>query len=722
MIVRYMPILFLSCTVYALSLRDFGRPFRRIALQTSTAGDRIARLPFFRYSTASPNDVFDDQLNDATKLTVEDAANLLRRAQELKVEALAMETALEQSRNSLQKKKDAESQTMFEKLFLNSRPLTPDAVARIIKEERWSVDQAGIVIDFLFQRWQKQQQDQLPSSPPQEFQIADVRNAAFTYNETDAQMTMRYAEILLQAAEILDQDQPVAHDSVSRRTNRWSERGALTLKSRWNELRRSEEEKFQRFLAENANIVAQSKNLSVESYMRMTLGVPSGSAGKQQINLTRAVEQVALVPMWVPSSLLPLMVASKAQVHREDVKVLKERILDGTGFFCTKSESIPSATLIRGNLRLPGPVQHNLKNSSAIIFEDIQRKMEYEGLSERIQLFLLQDPEWRPGIDERELEAKPVLLAVSKLVDPDDRMLPQTLVQTIIKRSSLVLTLVTVFSYALSCYALNPTFFDSIVNKRNASILMQCMPVVIGIFSIQIIHEAAHQIFSRRRGIKIGPPLPVPSPQLGTFGCITSMRSFPKNRSALMDFALSGPIASWIASVCLMAIGLLQTVRASSAALASFPFVPVALLKSSFLSGVLMSVFTPKALFLPLSQPMPVSPLVMIGFSGMYSAALNMLPIFRLDGGRACSAALGPRLSAIASAATLMLMLSIATSTNSGIVFAWGVFIALFQRNTEIPVRDDVTEVDDVRYYAWLASLLATVLSLAPFPGGPGFL
>lgn len=108
----------------------------------------------------------------------------------------------------------------------------------------------------------------------------------------------------------------------------------------------------------------------------------------------------------------------------------------------------------------------------------------------------------------------------------------------------------------------------------------------------------------------------------------------------------------------------------------------------------------------------------------MLASALNLLPIFRLDGGRACSAALGYRLGALTSAWTLLSMLSIGLSSGSGseLAWTWGAFVVLFQRRTEIPARDEVTEVNDVRLGAWIASLVTAVSALMPFPGGPGYL
>ena len=40
--------------------------------------------------------------------------------------------------------------------------------------------------------------------------------------------------------------------------------------------------------------------------------------------------------------------------------------------------------------------------------------------------------------------------------------------------------------------------------------------------------------------MRIGVPIPLPSLQLGLFGCITRLLTFAPNRQALLDFALAG--------------------------------------------------------------------------------------------------------------------------------------------------------------------------------------
>ena len=76
----------------------------------------------------------------------------------------------------------------------------------------------------------------------------------------------------------------------------------------------------------------------------------------------------------------------------------------------------------------------------------------------------------------------------------------------------------------------------------------------------------------------------------------------------------------------------------------------------------------------------------------------------------------------MASASTLMFMLSLVISGTSGIALTWGLLVVFLQRRTEVPVRDDATPVDGYRFGAWVCAISAAVLALLPFPGGPGLL
>jgi membrane-associated protease RseP (regulator of RpoE activity) len=122
-----------------------------------------------------------------------------------------------------------------------------------------------------------------------------------------------------------------------------------------------------------------------------------------------------------------------------------------------------------------------------------------------------------------------------------------------------------------------------------------------------------------------------------------------------------------MSSLLLMISGVISTVHSSATALAQFPVVPIVLLKSSFLVGSLLSALAPKIMLLPNPQPVPVHPLVLIGFTGLLANALNMLPVGHLDGGRAYGTIFGSRSAEVATVCTLFLLTLLTFSGSSSL-------------------------------------------------------
>jgi hypothetical protein len=362
----------------------------------------------------------EDPVAKAERLTKarKEAEELRRRAKELLAEAMAMETSLRESRSTSKMTRMSESNDMIDKLFLN-RPLTAEAVARKLREERWSVDQVIQVLERLHERQTRTlnfDRATVALTNP-DFQIGDTRNAMA--NATEMEIFDTYMTCLIQAASILD-GEISSQDGMNRGNKRWPGRVALSLKARLNELRRSEELSFRRRLAAGIND-AMSTNTTMQDYMRRTLGLPTDAenVSKKDVNLTRVMERVAMVPLWVPSSLLSSMIASPALIDAKDVRTIKNNVLSKSNFFCTSSDSSPGAAIFRGNVRPPKadpPLAKGGQNETAVLFADIQQRLEIEGLSDRIQLFFLQDPEWLPGQTSL---PKPVILALPKAVVPE---------------------------------------------------------------------------------------------------------------------------------------------------------------------------------------------------------------------------------------------------------------------------------------------------------------
>lgn len=662
----------------------------------TTLHNQVRFLPFasfqedsFSSESTVENDMKFTNSSKSASEYLEIAAHLQKRAKEILEEVKVLEAQQIAKKAIKTKEQEKITQQVLQRFFSISKSVSPQSICDILEQERWTVEQLIPITRTLFEQ----------------------ETSAISANNTQqGELSKSQLQMILDAVTILDRK--VGVSKQGHKTSRWSGKGLQILTSQLREWRKADDDNVERRLAGDLYNTMKSNTTFMEGFLKKATDpapIPSNQTS------------ITVLPYWIPISLLPYIIAAKALLDKKDVERMKEKVLPASRFYCTSFESVPFAAVFRGNVRSNGVVaDENPETHMASVFEEIQQLMTEEAISTRVQLFLLPDPEWVPGQNRRELEPNPVIIALPRTVVPNDSLIGQTKIQRFAQNIVTLMALWSICNFALRCYALNWNFYSSIVQKSNFASALSCYPIVIGILAVQIVHEMAHIFVAHRNGIKIGKPVAIPSPYLhaGLFGCITPLRSFPQNRSSLFDWALSGPMSGLLSSVLLMIFGLHHTVNASQAALMRFPVISIAELKCSFLTGTLISFLAPRVMMLPNSQPVPMHPLFMVGFTGLVTSALNMLPVFRLDGGRACAAVVGKRASAFASSWTLLMMLSAALS-GSSIFGYWAAIVLLFQRRQDIPVRDDVTRVNDVRVIAWLISLAVCISALVPFPGGP---
>ena len=123
----------------------------------------------------------------------------------------------------------------------------------------------------------------------------------------------------------------------------------------------------------------------------------------------------------------------------------------------------------------------------------------------------------------------------------------------------------------------------------------------------------------------------MPNSQLGTFGSVTQFKSLVRSRTDLFDFAAAGLAAGGAASLALFLAGLALS-HGGGAPEAGMVPVPAALFQGSLLLGTLSKLaLDPEALT---HANVYVSPLLVGGWCGLVTTALNCLPVGNLDGGR----------------------------------------------------------------------------------------
>jgi membrane-associated protease RseP (regulator of RpoE activity) len=155
--------------------------------------------------------------------------------------------------------------------------------------------------------------------------------------------------------------------------------------------------------------------------------------------------------------------------------------------------------------------------------------------------------------------------------------------------------------------------------------LLLGIPFAATLLGFLMAHEMGHFLACKYYGIDCSYPFFLPSPFLfGTFGAVIRIRSPITTRRALFDIGISGPILGFIVAVPLLAYGI-----------AVSKIVPGAQDASRLTFGVppLMRLFS--AIFHPGVDPysLLLHPVARAAWFGLLATALNLLPVWQLDGG-----------------------------------------------------------------------------------------
>lgn len=173
------------------------------------------------------------------------------------------------------------------------------------------------------------------------------------------------------------------------------------------------------------------------------------------------------------------------------------------------------------------------------------------------------------------------------------------------------------------------------------------IPIFLSFMSLQVIHEIAHLVVAKSRNFEVAIPTLVPSIMTGITNSITSLKSSPKNKQDLVDFAVAGPLAGMIGSIALLCYGLALTSVADPATISTYPGLPLAILRQSSLGGGLIDIFLGNGVLnVPASAEgaqalastlIALHPLAVAGFFSLVVNALALVPAGRTDGGRISS-------------------------------------------------------------------------------------
>jgi membrane-associated protease RseP (regulator of RpoE activity) len=298
---------------------------------------------------------------------------------------------------------------------------------------------------------------------------------------------------------------------------------------------------------------------------------------------------------------------------------------------------------------------------------------------------------------------------------------------------------------------------SSDINPLDPRWYISGLPFAVALLGILLAHELSHYFVARRYGSPVSLPYFVPMPVsiLGTMGAVILQRAPMRDRKALFDIGIAGPLAGFIVAVPLLIVGLLftqvghpsefmdqsgvlqrleeQCERAEGVAevvCEAFSGQEMQSLQEGNSILYLLAKYTVFGRVLPdrqtgedvwLSQPVsPGGPIVFAAWAGLFVTALNLLPIGQLDGGHVTYALLGRRAWVLAYVVVAMLaglgiylLLMGNPAWPTWIIWA-GLAILLGPRHP--PPLNDATRVGTKRTLVGILMLVIFVLTFVPIP------
>ncbi|MBI5471739.1 MAG: site-2 protease family protein [Ignavibacteriae bacterium] len=254
-------------------------------------------------------------------------------------------------------------------------------------------------------------------------------------------------------------------------------------------------------------------------------------------------------------------------------------------------------------------------------------------------------------------------------------------------------------------------------------------------------HEFGHYFAARYHKVDTTLPFFLPFPpafilnQFGTMGAVIRIRGSIPSKKALFDIGAAGPIAGFVVTVIILAIGFvtlpskeyLYTIHPEYALLPEIPQLGLTF-GNTLMYSLFEKVFSPAGAFIPPMNEIYHYPFLCVGWFGMLVTAMNLIPIGQLDGGHISFSLFGNRYHTIAQVCLVVLVvLGLAgLLPEIGINFHYGWFgwffwamILIFMirvfRMHRAPIDDD-TPLDPVRRAIGWSCIVIFVLCFSLVP------
>eukprot|EP00573_Skeletonema_grethae_P010326 CAMPEP_0201694074 /NCGR_PEP_ID=MMETSP0578-20130828/6458_1 /ASSEMBLY_ACC=CAM_ASM_000663 /TAXON_ID=267565 /ORGANISM="Skeletonema grethea, Strain CCMP 1804" /LENGTH=896 /DNA_ID=CAMNT_0048179701 /DNA_START=23 /DNA_END=2713 /DNA_ORIENTATION=- len=427
---------------------------------------------------------------------------------------------------------------------------------------------------------------------------------------------------------------------------------------------------------------------------------------------------------------LPFMIESlyPKSTRKEDetpdkrlVDAFMNDIVASTNSFIPNSNpiSVPGGYIVRGT---------NKCSSGGELIDKLDKRVANDArLREKISFFVLKDP--FPDIEDGIIDPfnwPQVLFITGPNVARDPEVILRTLITS--------LGIATTWYGSIYPFLSNSKLLDKANEAMDLSdagmpvdmswLSDMSIPLFLTFIALQLVHEVAHLAVANSKKFEISVPTLVPSILSGITSSITTLKSSPKNKQDLLEFAVAGPLAGMICSILVLSYGLGLTATADAATVANFPGLPLAVLRQSSLGGGLVDIFLGNGVLnvpasaegaqLLASTMIALHPFAIAGFLSLFVNALAMVPVGRTDGGRVSMAIFGRSGSQGVTFASLLLMFALGFSGESDLLLFYFGFVVFAQSELEIPMRNEIDDVDFSRVFVAGVALFLTILTLIP--------
>ena len=289
--------------------------------------------------------------------------------------------------------------------------------------------------------------------------------------------------------------------------------------------------------------------------------------------------------------------------------------------------------------------------------------------------------------------------------------------------------------------------------------LVKGLPYSISLLFILSCHEFGHYFAARYHRVRVTLPYYIPLPpfldvSFGTLGAVIRTKEPIPHRRALFDIGIAGPIAGFVASIVVLAIGF-ATLPGKDFILTMHPDFDFAIntvrgippgetltFGAPLLYQAMSALFSPEGAWIPPMWEMYHYPFLITGWFGLFVTALNVLPAGQLDGGHVLYAVSGKWHAVIARITVWVLLvlgvmsvspLLISTLASEETAFAFvekfsnysslfwpgwlmWVLILLFVIKIDHPYVDDYMDLGRARTILGLFAVLMFLSSIVPSP------